>query len=102
MRSIATQKLGYFPLPPTEAERIRHFLVFPSEETSALDPCAGTGLALACLTSGAKATRFAVELDAFRAEEATKTLDRVVQVNCFDVHCAVDSLSLLFLNPPLS
>jgi predicted RNA methylase len=102
VRSIATQKLGYFPLPPTEAERIRHFLVFPSEETSALDPCAGTGLALACLTSGAKATRCAVELDAFRAEEAAKTLDRVVQANCFDVHCAVDSFSLVFLNPPYS
>jgi len=43
MRSIATQKLGYFPLSPSEAERIRHFLVFPSEEASALDPCAGAG-----------------------------------------------------------
>jgi len=36
VRSIARQKLGYFPLSPTEAERIRRFLVFSGEETSAL------------------------------------------------------------------
>ena len=100
MRSIARQKLGYFPLSPTEAERIRRFLVFSGEETSVLDPCAGTGAALACVTSGARATRCAIELDAFRAEEAAKTADQSVQGNCFDVHCAVESFSVLFLNPP--
>ena len=100
MRSIARQKLGYFPLSPTEAERIRRFLVFSGEETSVLDPCAGTGAALACVTAGARATRCAIELDAFRAEEAAKTVDQSVQGNCFDVHCAVESFSVLFLNPP--
>ena len=100
MRSIARQKLGYFPLSPTEADRIRRFLVFSSEETSVLDPCAGTGTALACVTSGARATRCAIELDAFRAEEAAKTVDQSVQGNCFDVHCTVESFSVLFLNPP--
>jgi hypothetical protein len=39
-------------------------------------------------------------LDAFRAEEAAKTADQSVQGNCFDVHCAVESFSVLFLNPP--
>ena len=102
MRSIASQKLGYFPLSPTESERIRRFLVFSGEETSALDPCAGTGAALVCVTSGARATRCAVELDAFRAEEAAKTVEQAVQGNCFDVHCAVDSFSVLLLNPPYS
>jgi predicted RNA methylase len=100
VRSIARQKLGYFPLSPTEAERIRRFLVFSGEETSVFDPCAGTGAALACVTSGARATRYAIELDAFRAEEAAKTVDQSVQGNCFDVHCAVESFSVLFLNPP--
>ena len=28
MRGIARQKLGYFPLPQKEAERIRRFLLF--------------------------------------------------------------------------
>jgi hypothetical protein len=27
-------------------------------------------------------------------------LDHVIQGNCFDVHSAVESFSLLFLNPP--
>ena len=29
MRGIARQKLGYYPLAPREAERIRGFLAFP-------------------------------------------------------------------------
>lgn len=100
MRSIARQKLGYFPLAPAEAERIRRFLVFSTEDTSVLDPCAGTGAALASITSGANAVRYAVELDAYRAEEAGKIVDHTIQGNCFDIQCAVESFSLLFLNPP--
>ena len=100
MRSIARQKLGYFPLSSREAERIRHSLVFSCEDTSVLDACAGTGAALAGITSDAKVKRFAVELDAYRAEAAAKTVDEVIHGNCFDVHCSVESFSLLFLNPP--
>ena len=102
MRSIARQKLGYFPLSSTEAARIRRFLMFSDEERSVLDPCAGTGSALARITSDARVGRFAVELDAYRAEEAAKAVDQVIHGNCFDVHCPVESFSLLFLNPPLS
>jgi 16S rRNA G966 N2-methylase RsmD len=100
LRTIAREKLGYFPLHTREAERIRRFLAFSQQETSVLDPCAGTGAALVCITSGAAAVRYAIELDAFRAEEAGKTGDQVIQGNCFDVHCPVESFSLLFLNPP--
>ncbi len=100
MRSIARQKLGYFPLSPTEAERIRRFLTFPGEDSTVLDPCAGTGTALGCITSGTRASRFAVELDAYRAEKAGTIVNQLIQGNCFDVQCAVESFSLLFLNPP--
>ena len=55
---------------------------------------------MATITSGAKAVRHGIELDAFRAEEARSVLDQVIQGNCFDVHSAVESLSLLFENPP--
>lgn len=94
-------KLGYFPLNVAEARRIRAHLGFP-EQTSAtaLDPCAGTGKALAILTEGANVVRYGIELDSFRAEEAKATLDHVVQGNCFDVQCAVESYGLLLLNPP--
>ena len=100
MRGIARQKLGYYPLPQNEAERIRRFLSFHGDASSVLDPCAGGGAAMATITSGAKTVRHAIELDAFRAEEARSVLDHVIQGNCFDVHSAVESFSLLFENPP--
>ncbi len=99
MRGIARQKLGYYPLSPREAERIRRFLVFGGKG-STLDPCAGTGTALNSITSGAEMVRYGIELDAFRAEESGRTLDHVIQGNCFDVQCPVESFSLLYLNPP--
>jgi len=102
MRGIARHKLGYFPLAQREAERIRGFLEFGGSEDSAnvLDPCGGTGAALATITSGTNANRFAIELDAFRAEQARSAFDQVVQGNAFDTHCAVDTFSCLFENPP--
>jgi Uncharacterised methyltransferase family (DUF6094) len=69
VRGIARQKLGYYPLPQNEAERIRRFLSFQGDAVSVLDPCAGGGSAMATITSGAKTVRHAIELDAFRAEE---------------------------------
>ena len=91
MRGIARQKLGYYPLPQNEAERIRRFLSFQGGAISVLDPCAGGGAAMATITSGAQTVRHAIELDAFRAEEARSVLDHVIQGNCFDVHSAVES-----------
>lgn len=94
-------KLGYFPLNVVEGGRIRARLRFPEGATAtALDPCAGTGNALTIITEGAKVLRHGIELDSFRAEEARAALDHVVQGDCFDVHCAVESYGLLLLNPP--
>jgi predicted RNA methylase len=94
-------KLGYFPLNVTEAQRIRALLRFPGDASAtALDPCAGTGEALAVITDGANAIRDGIELDSFRTQEATAALDHVVQGDCFDVQCAVESYGLLLLNPP--
>lgn len=101
MRGIGRQKLGYFPLPEAEAQRIKNLLCFPGEAgASVLDPCAGTGAAFAAITAGANVLRYGIELDAFRAERARQALDHVIQGNCFDVHCPVESFSLLFENPP--
>ena len=100
MRGIAREKLGYYPLAQREAERIRKFLAFNPDGQSILDPCAGTGAALAMIAAGSKAIRYGIELDAFRAEEASRVLDHVVQGNAFDTHGAVESFSCLFENPP--
>jgi predicted RNA methylase len=93
-------KLGHYPLAVAEARRIRSFLQFDGEVASVVDPCAGTGAALCAVTGGAGVRRYGVELDAYRADEARKTLDEVIQGNAFDAHAAVESFSLVYLNPP--
>jgi tRNA1(Val) A37 N6-methylase TrmN6 len=100
-RSASRLKLGYYPLVPGESQRIRRFLEFPTE-CAVLDPCAGKGAALRQITSETQARRYGIELDSFRAREAGRTLDEVVQGSVFDTHCPVESYSLLYLNPPLS
>ncbi len=100
MRLAGRTRLGFYPLPLLEAERIRRFLRFPEQQCSVLDPCIGGGAAFAEITSNTKALRYGVELDAGRAEQArTKGID-VIHGNCFDVQCPVESFSLIYLNPP--
>lgn len=104
MRAIAREKLWYYPLASSEAERVREFLVFDPNgpPPSVLDPCAGTGAALGAIMAVCKAVRYGIELDAYRAKEAEHVLDSVVHGNMFDTHCAVESFSCIFENPPLS
>jgi SAM-dependent methyltransferase len=100
MRIVARTRLGFYPLPLTEAERICRFLAFPDKQCSVLDPCVGDGAAFAEIASDKKVSRYGVELDAGRAEQArTKGID-VIHGNCFDVQCPVESFSLIYLNPP--
>ena len=98
-RNASRLKLGYYPLVPDEAQRLCRFLEFPPE-CAVLDPCAGTGAALRQITGETRARRYGIELDSFRAMEAGRVLDEVVQGSVFDTHCAVESYSLLYLNPP--
>jgi hypothetical protein len=100
MRSVARIKLGYYPLPPAEGSRLRHLLNFSPEPTSVLDPCAGTGAALLQLTEDANVSRYAVELDADRARLANDAGVQTTHANLFEVHAKVESVSLVYLNPP--
>jgi hypothetical protein len=98
-RAAARLKLGYYPLVDDEAVRIRRFLRFP-KTCAALDPCAGTGRALQ-LIAGSTGTRlYGIELDAYRAKDAARVLDYIVQGSTFGAHSPVESYSLLYLNPP--
>ena len=45
MRIQGKLRLGYFPLPLTEARRIRACLRYPTSSLSAIDPCIGDGAA---------------------------------------------------------
>jgi len=102
MRPAGKLKLGYFPLPSEEAERIRRFLRPPASRYAALDPCIGDGNAFATIASDDLALRYGIELDAYRAERARQTTPQVIQGDTSSVQCPVESFSLLYLNPPLS
>ena len=99
MRLAGRLKLGFYPLPTKEAERIRIRLQYP-EEFAAVDPCVGDGVAFSCLLASTKSHALGIEIDAFRAEQAGKLGIQVMQANAMDVRCPAESLSLLYLNPP--
>ena len=100
MRFEGKGRLGFYPLPLSEAERIRKFLLFPDEPSSSLDPCVGDGVAFEAITSGAEMLRYGIELDAYRAEQARQRIPNIIQGNTLEVHCAVECFGLLYLNPP--
>ena len=76
-RLNAKVRCNYYPLPLSEAERIRNLLQFPVEPFSALDPCVGDGAAFAAITRDSSARRYGIELDAYRAEQAGPSLPRL-------------------------
>jgi len=78
LRFQGKSRLGFYPLPLSEAQRIRRFLLFPSQPSSALDPCVGDGVAFEVITSGAEVFRCGIELDAYRAEQARQWIPNVV------------------------
>ena len=100
MRFVGKSRLGFYPLPVSEAQQIRRFLLFPDQPSSALDPCVGDGVAFEAITSGASVLRYGIELDAYRAEQAKRRIPNVIQGNTLEVQCAVESFGLLYLNPP--
>ena len=99
MRFVGKSRLGFYPLPLPEAQRIRRFLLFPGS-SSAVDPCVGDGVAFEAITSGADVLRYGIELDAYRAEQAKQRIPNVIQGNTLEVQCAVESFGLLYVNPP--
>ncbi len=100
MRFVAKAKMGFYPLPVPEAERIRALLRFPGNSCVALDPCVGDGVAFAAVTSGSPALRYGIELDSYRAEQARERVPTTLHGNALETHCPVESCSLLYLNPP--
>jgi len=98
MRFQGQAKLGFFPLPPSEAIRLKRWLSFP-EQFSALDPCVGDGSAFATLLQSSDALRYGIEIDAHRSAQARTLEIEVLHANTLDVRCGAESISLLYLNP---
>jgi hypothetical protein len=99
VRMFGQAQLGFFPLPTAEAKRLRNWLSFPTQ-FSALDPCVGDGVAFAALLEGTTATRYGIEIDAYRSAQARSLGIEVLQASALDVRCVTESLSLIYLNPP--
>ena len=87
MRIQGKLRLGFFPLPLTEARRIRACLRYPDSPSSAIDPCIGDGAAFLTITGESCTRRYGIELDAYRAEQATAVVDEIIHGDCLDVHC---------------
>jgi hypothetical protein len=100
LRFQGKSRLGFYPLPLSEAQRIRRFLQFPDAPSSAIDPCVGDGVAFEAISGGAQVLRYGIELDAYRAEQAKQRIHKVVQGNALEVQCPVECFGLLYLNPP--
>ena len=100
MRTQGRLRMGYFPLPHEEARRIGDLLRAPDGLCAVVDPCAGCGSALRTIATNINCSRYGIELDAYREEQARTILDIVIHGSAFDVHCPVESFSLLYLNPP--
>ncbi len=100
MRFAGKAKLGFYPLPVAEAQRIRSFLRFPEEPCAAVDPCVGDGVAFEIIAGSADLLRYGIELDAYRDEQDREKIATVVQGDALQVQCAVESCALLFCNPP--
>lgn len=99
-------KLGYYPLPESEAERMRRFVRFPAEQRHCLDPCSGTGAAFAVLTVCASVHTYGIDLEAYRAAEAREVLYevRVVrggQLKFCDFKLDVEDFQLLHGSKPI-
>ena len=100
MRFQGKCRLGFYPLPLCEAQRIRRFLCFPDAPSSAIDPCVGDGVPFEVITGGAQVLRYGIELDAYRAEQARQRIPNIVQGNTLEVQCPVECFGLSVLNPP--
>ena len=98
-RNAARLKMGFYPLPISEAMRLRALLEFTGP-ASVVDPCVGQGTALEIITEGAEVRRYGVELDAERAVIAQSKGIETIQGNAFDAVAKPESFSLLYLNPP--
>jgi hypothetical protein len=99
VRPHGKTKLGFFPLPTAEAERLRNHLSF-APEFSTVDPCVGDGVAFTVLLQGSHARRYGIEIDANRSEQARSLGIETLHANTMDVRCQPETVSLLYLNPP--
>lgn len=100
MRLAAKESAGYFPTPPSIVEILKTYLRPSGTNHNLLDPCCGTGAALAKLAKSLpKSATYGNELEQKRADKARK---RLAVATCGPTEfLQVDGLfSMILLNPP--
>lgn len=100
MRLASLAKLGYYPTPDSIVQDLAARLTTTGKIT-AIDPCTGTGKALADITAGLPgALTYGIEPDRLRYLEADGLLSQALHATLEDCSIAHNSFSLLYLNPP--
>jgi hypothetical protein len=99
MRSVARLKMGYYPLPESEAAKLRSLLVFLGP-ASAIDPCVGKGIALDLITKEASLCPVWRRTRCRSRMHGECPRDPDTSGNTFDAIAKPESSSLLYLNPP--
>src|SRR5450759_3018035 len=84
LRFQGKSRLGFYPLPLSEAQRIRRFLLFQDGPSSAIDTCVGDGVEFEVITNNAEVLHYGVELDAYRDEQAKQRIPNIVQGNTLE------------------
>lgn len=96
-RPQATVDLCHVPTPVEVISRLRSLLYIP-DGCVCIDPCCGSGDALAQLAP--QGLKFGVELELDRARAATRTLNHVIVGSMQDARISNAAFGLLLLNPP--
>ncbi|HNB52270.1 MAG TPA: DUF6094 domain-containing protein, partial [Anaerolineales bacterium] len=105
-RLESQSKLLYYPTPDAVVDTLTTWFSAPKAGTRLVDPCCGTGAALArfAATFPTQPETWGIELSYARAAQAEKALDLVIPTSFYDMRhpgaWPMKSASLLFDNPP--
>ncbi len=97
-RLESNAKMGYYPTPETTLQHLTKW-ISSGEGAHLLDPCCGTGDALARIAGGSRT--YGIELDRERGAEAVEVLASFAGGSLLTARInPLASMGLLFLNPP--
>ena len=100
-RLASIAKAGFYPTPESVTDLIAQCVNTPSiPGGKLLDPCSGEGVAAETLAKAWGLDGYGIELDAQRAQAASKRLTRVLHLDYAAARIALGAFQVLFLNPP--
>lgn len=100
MRLAGIEKMGYYKTPPIVVHLTTTWLQASEKRSRLLDSCAGEGEAAAQVGAAINAETWGVELSDTRATVAMSVMDKVYNTGWQSVSVTLESVSLLWLNPP--